>query len=231
VEDKKYLDENLGLREGQVVAVGGAGVDPQRFPFVAQLPDNPAPAILVPARLLREKGFFEAVEASRILDNRGVSHELRFTGRLDLGNPHGITQAELDQAENTAPSVNVLPFQDDIHAAYAAADIICLPTYYREGLPTTLSEASAVGRAIASTNSIGVRDIITDDVNGLLAEPRAAEPLADVLQRLIEDPALRERLRQEAYTKYLARFTKDHNVTDHAPAYRALGLELDRMQA
>ncbi|MGM2743215.1 glycosyltransferase, partial [Bacillus cereus group sp. Bce013] len=86
-------------------------------------------------------------------------------------------------------------YRKDIAAQYAAANIVCLPSY-REGLPKSLVEAAACGRAVVTTDVPGCRDAITPDVTGLLVPVKDAVALADAIQRLIEDCELRNNMGQ-----------------------------------
>ena len=74
---------------------------------------------------------------------------------------------------------------------YAASHIAVLPSY-REGLPKSLIEAAACGRAVVTTDVPGCRDAIEPDETGLLVPVRDPRALADAIARLAEDAALRQ---------------------------------------
>jgi glycosyltransferase involved in cell wall biosynthesis len=78
-------------------------------------------------------------------------------------------------------------------AALAQADIFCLPSY-REGVPNALLEAAASGLPIVTTDTPGCRDVVTDNVNGLLVPVRNAKALADALEILIISSDIRKRM-------------------------------------
>jgi glycosyltransferase involved in cell wall biosynthesis len=94
----------------------------------------------------------------------------------------------------------------DIRTILAASDIFTLPTYYREGIPRVLLEASSMGVPSITTDMPGCSDVIEDGVNGLVIEPRSAEALANAITRLIEDPALRRHLSGLARVRALEAF-------------------------
>ena len=71
------------------------------------------------------------------------------------------------------------------------ASIVCLPTYYREGLPKTLLEAAASGRPVIATDVPGCREIVINEENGLLVPVKNAERLARAITRLAENKQLR----------------------------------------
>jgi glycosyltransferase involved in cell wall biosynthesis len=81
-------------------------------------------------------------------------------------------------------------WQEDMPAILARAGIICLPSY-REGLPTVLIEAAACARPLVATDTPGCRDIVRQDINGLLVPVRDVQALAAALTRLLESIGLR----------------------------------------
>jgi glycosyltransferase involved in cell wall biosynthesis len=179
----------------------------------------------VPARVVREKGVFEAVRASELLRARGVDHEMWFTYDLDPGNPFSLTAADVERITMKNPQIRFLGWQPTLAPLYRACDIVCLPTY-AEGLPSALLEASACGRPMVTTNVRGCREVVRDGVTGLLVEPRSAEALAVALQTLISDPPLRRCLRDAAYAQFLERFTKQRSADAMLPAVQSLGVEI-----
>lgn len=176
--------------------------------------------MVMAARLLRDKGVGEFVEAARLLLRRGILVEMRLIGSLDLGNPTSVTQQELDQWENEG-QVDLLGYRKDIAAQYAEANIVCLPSY-REGLPKGLVEAAACGRAIVTTDVPGCRDAITPDVTALLVPVKDALALANALQRLIEDPELRNNMGQSGRTLAEEAFAIEKIVKQHMEIYKEL---------
>ncbi len=172
------------------------------------------------ARLLKDKGVLEFVNAARLLKQRGLSVEMRLIGSPDPGNPTSVTQQELDQwaAEG---AVELLGYRKDIAAQYAAANIICLPSY-REGLPKSLVEAAACGRAVVTTDVPGCRDAITPDVTGLLVPVKDAVALADAIQALIEDPELRNKMGLAGRVLAVEAFAIEKIVEQHMDIYQEL---------
>ena len=77
-------------------------------------------------------------------------------------------------------------------ALLATSDVVALPTYYPEGIPRVLIEAAAMSRPIVSTTIPGVAEIVEDGINGILVPPRDADALAQAIEKLLDDPQLRE---------------------------------------
>jgi glycosyltransferase involved in cell wall biosynthesis len=187
--DRDLLKSLGAVRDEQVVIIRGAGVDLDAF---RPTPEPPAPPVVVTmvARLLRDKGVQEFVQAARLLRERGVPVTMQLVGGLDAGNPASATQADVD-AWQQGGCVQALGERSDVAALYAAAHIAVLPSY-REGLPKSLIEAAACGRAVVTTDVPGCRDAIEPNVTGLLVPVRDAAALADAIARLGKDAALRQ---------------------------------------
>jgi glycosyltransferase involved in cell wall biosynthesis len=175
-------------RREAVTLIRGAGVDVQKFHPTPE-PDGPVRVVLI-ARMIREKGVPEFVEAARLLKGRA---KFILAGAPDEGNLNALTAAELRgwEAEGL---VEWLGPVTDIPALLAASHIACQPSSYREGLPKSALEAMAAGKPLVATDIPGCREAVVNSVTGILVPPRDAPSLAAALGRLIDDPALRARL-------------------------------------
>lgn len=189
--DRDLLKSLGAVRDEQVVMIRGAGVDLDAY---RASPEPPSPPVVVTmvARLLRDKGVREFVEAATTLRARGVPVVMQLVGGLDAGNPASATQQEVDAWQRDG-AVQALGERSDIAELYAASHVAVLPSY-REGLPKSLIEAAACGRAVVTTDVPGCRDAIDPGQTGLLVPVRDAQALADAIARLAEDAALRQTL-------------------------------------
>ena len=169
--DRDLLKSLGAVRDGQVVLIRGAGVDLQAYRAV---PEPPAPPVVVTmvARLLRDKGVQEFVQAARLLRERGVPVTMQLVGGVDAGNPTSATPEEV-QAWEREGCVRALGERSDVAGLYAASHIAVLPSY-REGLPKSLLEAAACGRAVVTTDVPGCRDAIEPGETGVLVPVRRA---------------------------------------------------------
>lgn len=189
--------ENAGvLPKGKACLLNGTGVDLARFAATPP-PTDPVTFILM-ARLLREKGICEYVDAARQIR---VSHpEARFLllGGLDA-NPGGLTLEDLEAwvAEGV---VEWTGHVDDVRPWLARSSVFVLPSYYREGKPRSTQEALAMGRAIITTDAPGCRDTVEEGVNGFLVPPRDVSALVDAMRRLLADPNLVVRMGKASRT-------------------------------
>jgi glycosyltransferase involved in cell wall biosynthesis len=190
-EDDRALLLSLDPRAAErIVVIRGSGVDTAHFHAT---PEPPAPPVIAgyAGRLLADKGLAALVEAQQSLERRGSALELRIAGTPDPENPSSIDAATL-AAWRSLPGITWLGQVDDIRALWSAVHIAVLPSR-REGLPKSLLEAAAMGRAIVATDVPGCREIAHDGVNALLVPPDDPTALAAALQRLAADGELRRR--------------------------------------
>lgn len=190
-DDQQYFLENHLVNPRHIVLILGTGVDiTQFFP----LPEsNRNPLVILPARLLWDKGVGEFVEAARRLRTAGLQARFALVGDPDDGNPRSVKPAQLQAWEKEAV-IEWWGWKEKMADVYAQASVICLPTYYREGLPKSLIEAVACGRPIVTTNVPGCREMVRQGGNGLLVEARDVSGLAEALKYLILNPNIRAKM-------------------------------------
>ena len=174
----------------RIVHVPGSGVDFDRF-TVSDVPVG-APVFLMIARLLREKGVVEFVEAARSLRLQYPKARFRILGPIDPS-PMAVSRNEVDRwlAEGV---VEYLGATQDVRPYLAECTVFVLPSYYREGIPRSIQEAMATGRAIITADTPGCRDTVVEGENGFVVPPRDPESLAAAMKRFIDDPALAARM-------------------------------------
>lgn len=185
VDDLALLRDERIARDAAVSLVRGAGVDTSRFRPVP-LPLESAPVVMLPARMLRDKGILEFISAARLLSDRGARVRCVLVGGIDTDNPAGLATSELREA-CARGGVEWWGQREDMPDVLARATIVCLPSY-REGLPKALLEAAACARPLVATDVPGCREICRDGETGLLVPPREPLPLARAIERLIDDP-------------------------------------------
>ena len=164
--------------------IGGIGVDLAEWP-VTPLPDGPLIFCLA-ARLLREKGVYEYVEAARRVKARHPGARFLLLGSTDK-NPGSLQAAQVEQwvHEGVVEWPGHVPMRDWL----ARSSVFVLPSY-REGVPRSTQEAMAMGRPVITTDVPGCRETVVDGVNGLIVAPRDAAALAAAMEKLILDPGL-----------------------------------------
>jgi glycosyltransferase involved in cell wall biosynthesis len=217
-DDRDGLLSIGALRDDQARMIRGSGVNLADYSVVPE-PEG-KPVVVMAARLLRDKGLLEFVEAARLLKSRGVAVVMRLIGSPDPGNPTSATQSELDGW--SAERIVELPgYCTDIAAQYAAAHIVCLPSY-REGLPKGLVEAAACGRAVVTSDVPGCRDAIDPNITGVLVPAKNPIALADAIQALIESPERRAQMGKAGRELAEQAFAIEKIVAQHMTIYREL---------
>ncbi len=212
-----FLTQGL-TAEKDCVLIKGSGVDTAHF-TPRQEPEGD-PVVVLPARMLWDKGVSEFVEAARRLRAQGVTARFVLVGDTDDGNPTAIPTIRLQSWQDEG-TIEWWGFRDDMAAVLEQAHIVCLPSY-REGLPKSLIEAAACARPIVSSDVPGCREIARDGVNALLVPPRDPAALADALHRLISDAALRRRFGLRGREIVEAEFSLDRVIDETLNLYGAL---------
>jgi glycosyltransferase involved in cell wall biosynthesis len=217
-DDRDTLLEMGALIAQQVRMIRGSGVALADYPVRPQ--PTVIPVVVMASRLLKDKGVFEFMDAARLLRARGVSVVMRLIGDPDPGNPSSVSEGDLEQWRSEA-LVELPGFMSDIAGQYAAANIVCLPSY-GEGLPKGLIEAAACGRAVITTNVPGCRDAITPGITGVLVQVKNATDLADAIHHLIESPDQMVRMGEAGRELAEEAFTIEKVVDQHMRIYQEL---------
>lgn len=185
-DDLDVLCDAGVLPRDKAVLVNGTGVDLAHF-AVAPPVTTPITFILV-ARLLREKGIVEYVEAARRIKRDHPATRFILAGDLD-SNPSGLGEQEvrswIDEGVIQWPGKVA-----DVREWLAQSSVFVLPSYYREGKPRSTQEALAMGRPVITTNAPGCRDTVEDGINGFLIPVRDVPALEGAMRQFIDHPAL-----------------------------------------
>lgn len=217
-DDRDTLLAMGALTVQQARMIRGSGVALVDYPVVS-LPAE-IPVVVMAARLLKDKGVFEFVSAARLLQARGVPVVMRLIGDPDPGNPSSVSESDIEEW-TTEGLIELTGFKTDIAAEYAAANIVCLPSY-REGLPKSLIEAAACGRAVVTTDVPGCRDAITPGITGLLVPAKDPSSLAEAIQSLVEAPDQIVRMGKAGRVLAEEAFTIEKVVDQHLKIYEEL---------
>lgn len=219
--DDVALFEHEGLVATPLVRlIPGSGVDCTRFH-----PDpDPAPSdrmrVLLPARLLWDKGLAEYVQAAKLLKGEGRDIQFLLAGDPDPGNPAAVPEITIKEWVEEGV-LEWLGHVDDMPALFRSVHVVALPSY-REGLPKGLIEAGASGCTLVTTDVPGCREVVEDGVDGLLVPQRDAGALALALASLDDDRSMRARLGIAARRKALSRFDERIVIRDTLAVYREL---------
>jgi len=184
-DDKAEFEARGMVARRKTLRIEGTGIDLDHYGF-REAPEGD-PVFLFIARLIREKGIEDFVEAARIV--RRVAPRARFQvlGPYDP-HPDAVSPAEVQGWEREG-IIEYLGVVKDVRPVLAACSVFVLPSFYREGLPRTSLEALSVGRAVVTTDAPGCREAVEHGSNGYLVPPRDPRALSEALLRFVDDPA------------------------------------------
>lgn len=219
-EDKGLYVKNGIIKPEQARYIKGSGVHLDEFCYTPEPTDEKIRVILT-ARMIVEKGVFILTEAAEKLRNKYEDKvEFLLVGGLD-DHPGAITKDQLDKACD-GKYIKWLGYRTDVKELLQSSHIVAFPSYYMEGLPKSLIEATAIGRPIITTKSIGCKDTVDDGVNGFLIVPKEVEPLVEKLRLLIDDAALRQKMGKASREKAEKDFSLDVVIERHLNIYNEL---------
>lgn len=201
------------------ILIKGSGVDVSIFTFQPESVD--LPVIMMAARLLWDKGALEFVEAARILRTKGIKARFLLVGEPDFNHPSAVPSDILNYWHDKG-DVEWLGWRNDMPQLMKQCNIFCLPSYYGEGVPRSLLEAASVGRAIVTTNSLGCRDVVRHEYNGLIVPARNAEALANALIQLIQNPYLRKQMGLRSKSEVNKEFSLSKIIQEIKDVYTSL---------
>lgn len=185
-DDLGLFLENKLVKVGLTDVLPGSGVNLNRFTPVddddRKTLASPFRFLLI-ARMLKDKGVFEFVNAAQLLKESGVKAEFCLLGFLDVQNPTAISIEQMKEWTDQG-CVKYIGVSDDVREHIASAGCIVLPSY-REGTPRTLLEAAAMGKPIVTTNVVGCKEVVEHGVNGFLCEVKNAEDLALKMKEML----------------------------------------------
>lgn len=196
-EDFLFLKKAFVSKSSKLRLIAGSGVNTEHFsPGLAvrskfELSKNDF-VVLMPARMLWNKGVSEFIYAAKHFKNIGVNCSFVLAGSPDIGNPSSVPASFL-QHENKKGFIRWIGHIEDMANLYRSVDLVVLPTYYGEGLPKSLLEAAACSLPIITTNSPGCSDIVINNINGLLVPSRDVEALILAIEKIYLDVDLRVR--------------------------------------
>lgn len=175
------------------------GLDLARFTF--DPPQDRPPEVVAVGRLVEKKGFHDLVDAISVLRDELPQVRCRIVGAgpLEAGLGAHITALDLDEFITlTGP----LP-QAEVRRIVAGAAVFAAPCVVgedgnRDGLPTVLLEAMALGTPCVATDVTGIPEVLADGTSGLAVRQRDPTALAGAIARLLDDPILRCRLAESA---------------------------------
>lgn len=175
-DDKKDLIEKYNIKIQQLDILGGIGLDLDVFAY--QEANIEEVSFIFIARLLKEKGIFDYLQAAEKVKKHNPEVNFYVLGGFDTENPFALTEKELEVY--LQKNIVVYPGHvDNVADWIAKSSVFVLPSFYREGLPRSTQEAMAIGRPVITTDSVGCKETVIDGVNGFLIPPFSPDVLAE----------------------------------------------------
>ena len=212
-DDRDQFVANQLVPGERTEVLPGSGIDLTRFSAVD---DGSRPSdvqstctFLLVARMLRDKGIREYVDAARIITAERVDARFLLLGPLDEENRSAVSARELKEW-TASGAVRYLGAVEDVRGHLENADCVILPSY-REGTPRTLLEAAAMGKPIVAADVPGCRQVVDDGETGYLCRPMSADSLAEGIRKILmlrprERWAMGQRGRKKMEREYDQRF-------------------------
>ena len=196
-DDPKDLLIKNKIKNVNCTVLGGIGLNLKDYEFTQIDLQQPIKFIFI-ARLLKEKGIFEFVEAAKIVKQKYPQTIFTVLGSIDTQSLGAMKQHQLD--ELIASNLIEYPGHvNNVNEWIAKSHVFVLPSFYREGVPRSTQEAMAVGRAVITTDVPGCRETVVDGVNGFLVPKWNPQALAEKMIYLIENPKKIVEMGQESY--------------------------------
>jgi len=177
------------------------------------------------SRLLWRKGVREFIQAAAICRGRFPEARFQLAGELDLEHPDAVPEEWLER-ETANSQIEFLGYLGDMDKALPEVDVVVLPSYYPEGVPRVLLEASACGVPVVTTDTPGCREAVLDGVTGRLVPPMDSEALAEAIQGLLSDPRARYSMGQAGRRRAEQEFDIGVVTEKYLDVYRAVGIDI-----
>lgn len=221
----QYLRSNFGTMAARVQRIYN-GLDLERFPY--RTPQDRPPRVVFVGRLVEKKGLSYLVEACALLAGSGYRFDCQIIGAGEL---EAELRAQIERLglQRTVELLGPRPQREVVNmvqgASAIAAPCIVGTDGNRDGLPTILLEAMALGTPCVSTDVTGIPEVIRDGKTGLMVTQRDPATLASALERLLASPSLRV----ELATRARRLIEKEFDIHRNAARIRDIFGAVDRM--
>jgi glycosyltransferase involved in cell wall biosynthesis len=171
----------------KVKVLPGEGVNTRHFTRVHKKPSSAKFRFLMSTRLLKSKGVAVFADASRILRKRNYDFECHLVGFFEPHHPDSVLVADLKKWEDEG-LLSYGGFAADVRHELAKADCMVFPSYYNEGVPRCLMEASSMGLPVITSHNRGCKEVVLNNVSGFLCHINDPFDLADKMEKIMTWP-------------------------------------------
>lgn len=194
---KEFIDRKL-VKQKQCKVIPGIGVDTDYFVYK---PIKNTNVFLMIARMMPSKGVIEYCEAARIVKKMHPEAIFNY-----IGEEFTLTRKDIQEYIDDG-SINYLGYQEDVRPYLEDCFVFVLPSY-REGMPITIMEAEATGRAIITCNSIGCKDTVENGKNGFLVNKEDIVNLSFSMLKFLDELSLYKNMGLESKNIVESRFSR-----------------------
>ncbi|MDB4410307.1 glycosyltransferase [bacterium] len=199
-----FLDNGLVNPDTSVV-IKSSGIDLDKYSSpiseltrrdlgIKYLKHHGQPTFILVSRLIKQKGVQNFLEAAKIAYDNGNKFNFLLIGQLD-SNKDSLS---IEFIKKYRKYVKYLGKRKDIRELLSLSDVFVLPTFYSEGVPRVLLEASAMSLALITTNMPGCNDVLIDQINGLIVAPNDTKDLYGKMVSITKDPEGLVRMKQKS---------------------------------
>jgi glycosyltransferase involved in cell wall biosynthesis len=184
------------VKDGRSILIPGSGVDLKRFKPITKHVNSSSKKIIkfiMISRLLKQKGIYEYIKSAEIIKKKYSHIDFHLVGFGEENNNLYVSECELKAFEEKG-LIKFFGKADEVDQLLQSYDCVVLPSYYGEGVPRILLEASAMGKLCITTNSVGCVDAVENDVTGFICQPKNVRDLA---HKMIEFINLSDQKRQK----------------------------------
>lgn len=179
-----FIQQQIVHRE-QTLLLPGSGVNLEQFkPSGLVRSSDQAFKFVLIARLIKDKGVVEFIEAAKIVNQTHPDVEFQLLGFLGVQNPTAISKEQIEEWTQLS-FIHYWGAADDVRPFIERSDCVVLPSY-REGTPKVLLEAAAMAKPIIATRVPGCKEVVEDGITGYLCEAKSPYDLAQKMCQMIE---------------------------------------------
>jgi glycosyltransferase involved in cell wall biosynthesis len=184
-EDRNFFLAKKITELQKTIIVNGSGIDLDKFRCgLYDSPPKDKIVFLMCSRLSKAKGVEYYVNAARHIRKKYPHTLFRLAGPFD-SDKLAICKKEVEKWQKEG-IIEYIGVSDSVEKEISKAHVIVYPSYYMEGIPKSLIEAAAMSRPIITTDNVGCRDVVQNNVNGFLIPTKNSEILIETCERFIK---------------------------------------------
>ena len=226
-DDRDYFIQNKIITNKKIFLINGAGINADEFSnknfnikkinYVDETKVN----FFLFSRMIWDKGIKEYIDAALNIFTQFPSTHFYLVGASDPGNPTGIPLSWLKNI-NKLLGVSWIDYVDDVKPWLVSADIVVLPSLYREGIPLSLLEAASFEKPIITADGPGCKEIVKNKVNGILVPPGDSSALESAMKYLLDNRDIWKKMGSEGRKLVLDKFDEKLIVKETIDLYNKI---------